>query len=89
VASFGLADGSDDSRLLVEFFVEPFREGRLGAHVRAAIGAFEERGLIVEVGPFGSTAAGDAATVVDAIADMVRETLSAGAQRIQIQVTAS
>jgi uncharacterized protein YqgV (UPF0045/DUF77 family) len=89
VASDGAADASRDARIEVEFFVEPFREGEPGEHVRAAIEAFEARGLVVEVGPFGSTTGGDASTTVGGIADMVTAALSAGAQRIQIQVRAT
>ena len=41
--------------LLLEFTIEPFREGNPGLHVTAAIGAVEALGIEVEFGPFGSS----------------------------------
>ncbi len=41
--------------LLLEFTIEPFREGNPGLHVTAAIDAVEALGVEVEFGPFGSS----------------------------------
>lgn len=41
--------------LQVEFTIEPFVEGRPGPHVTAAIAAAEACGVVVELGPFGSS----------------------------------
>ena len=41
--------------LTVEFTIEPFVEGAPGAHVTAAVAAVEQRGLVVDFGPFGSS----------------------------------
>ncbi|HSB87125.1 MAG TPA: hypothetical protein VLD86_12480 [Ilumatobacteraceae bacterium] len=41
--------------LLLEFTIEPFVEGRPGAHVTSAIEAARALGYEVEFGPFGST----------------------------------
>jgi len=41
--------------VLLEFTVEPFQEGNLGPHVRAAVDAAEAFGLSVDIGPFGSS----------------------------------
>lgn len=43
------------SVLLLEFTIEPFREGNPGLHVTAAIDAVEALGVAVEFGPFGSS----------------------------------
>lgn len=41
--------------LLLEFTIEPFHEGNPGPHVRAAVGAAEGFGAVVDFGPFGSS----------------------------------
>ena len=74
----------------LEFFVEPFAEGRPGKHVRAAIDAVERHGLAVDVGAFGTTTAGTADVVAAAVGDLVRAALENGADRVSFQaVTAS
>ena len=75
---------TDECRL--EFFVEPFNEGRPGRHVRAAIKAVEAAGLTVDVGPFGSVTTGEPDVVLDAIRRMLDDSLKAGASRISLQV---
>ena len=77
---------SPDPALAVEFLVEPFAEGEPGAHVRAAIEAFERRDVPVELGPFASLSTGDPDTVAEAVADMIRESMAAGATSIRIHV---
>lgn len=69
----------------LEFFVEPFTEGRPGKHVRAAIDAVESHGLSVDVGAFGTITTGSANTVADAVADLVRAALENGADRVSVQ----
>lgn len=71
-----------------EFLIEPFVEGEPGEHVQAALDAFDRRGLTVELGPFASLAAGDIDAVAAAIADMVRESMAAGATSMRIHVGA-
>jgi uncharacterized protein YqgV (UPF0045/DUF77 family) len=74
-----------DPRL--EFFVEPFTEGRPGHHVTAAIQEAAARGLEVEVGPFGSVAHGELEALIDAASPLLRSALSAGADRISLHIT--
>lgn len=70
----------------VEFFVEPFREGRPGRHVLAAIGAMEKAGFEVDLGPFGNVATGPRRTASQAIASMLDKALAAGATRVSVQL---
>ncbi|CAN5525880.1 hypothetical protein BH24ACT5_BH24ACT5_19740 [soil metagenome] len=72
--------------LQVEFLVEPFREGEPGAHVVAAIDALRDAGLSVDVGALSSTATGPVDAVASGIAEMVRASIAAGAQRLHLQV---
>ena len=71
-------------RAFAEFLVEPFVEGELGPHVRAAIEAFGDLGLAVEVGPFGNTVTGEATRVISAIESAVRRSVEAGATRVTV-----
>ncbi len=73
----------------VEFLVEPFVEGAPGVHVKAAIEAVEAHGLAVDVGPFGNVAVGDIDVVADAMADMARAAMSAGADRVTVTYQAA
>ncbi len=74
-----------DSRL--EFFVEPFTEGRPGRHVSAAIEEVAARGLDLQVGPFGSVAHGDLDALIDAASPLLRSAVSAGADRISLHIS--
>ena len=74
-----------DPRL--EFFVEPFTEGRPGPHVTAAIEEVASRGLEIQVGPFGSVARGELEALIDAASPLLRSALSAGADRISLHIT--
>ena len=69
-----------------EFLVEPFSEGRPGPHVKAAVAAVEQAGLTVDVGPFGNTTAGDATTVLAAVAAAVAAALDHGATRVSLSI---
>ncbi|MEX0667440.1 MAG: thiamine-binding protein, partial [Acidimicrobiia bacterium] len=77
-------DGPDPR---LEFFVEPFTEGRPGLHVKAAIEAVAARGLEIQVGPFGSVAHGALEELIAAASPLLRSALSAGADRISIHLT--
>ena len=77
----------DESEAQLEFFVEPFAEGRPGAHVKAAIEAVASRGLEVQIGPFGSVAHGELEDLVDAAGPLLRSALSSGADRISVHIT--
>lgn len=74
-------------RLSVEFTIEPFAEGAPGPHVSAGIEAVKAAGLDVEVGPFGTTATGEADTVLSAVDALCRAATSAGAGRISLQLS--
>lgn len=74
---------NDDVRL--EFFVEPFSEGRPGKHVRAAIDAVESHGLSVDVGAFGTITTGKPDAIAEAVGDLVRAALENGAARVSVQ----
>ena len=74
-------------RLSVEFTIEPFVEGAPGPHVQAGNDAVRSAGLDVEFGPFGSSAAGEAAAVLDAVDALCREATAAGAARISLQLS--
>lgn len=75
---------TDEVRL--EFFVEPFTEGRPGKHVRAAIDAVEDHGMSVDVGAFGTITNGTPETVAEAVGDLLRVALENGADRVSVQV---
>jgi uncharacterized protein YqgV (UPF0045/DUF77 family) len=74
-------------RVQLEFTVEPFVDGRPGPHVRAAIAAVEARGLDVDMGPFSTTAEGEDAVAIDAVAGLLSSALEAGASRVSLQVS--
>lgn len=74
-------------RLSVEFTIEPFIEGDPGPHVAAGIDAVRATGVEVEVGPFGTTARGDAESLLDALDALCRSAVAAGAERISLQLT--
>lgn len=75
-------------RLRLEFTTEPFDLDALPEHAvvaREVVGsaALEK----VDVGPFGNTAEGAAGQVVDAVGDLLRRTLGAGATRVSLQIS--
>lgn len=73
------------AEIRVEFFVEPFTEGRPGEHVRAAIDAVRRHGLNVDVGAFSSTTTGPTDAVPEIVAELVRAALDHGAERVSVQ----
>ena len=72
--------------LAAEFLIEPFAEGMPGDHVKTAIDAFKRRELNVEVGPFATVATGDPDAIAEAVGDMIRQSMAAGADSIRIHV---
>ena len=74
-------------RLKVEFTTEPFELDGFPDHAKAARRAVDEAGLTVDVGPFGTSAEGEAEAVLAAVARLLRDGLAEGATRISIQVS--
>lgn len=72
-----------------EFLVEPFEEGNPGPHVVAAVDAVRARGFDPEVGPFGTTFAGDQTAVIQAVKALLDAATAAGASRVSIQVSST
>ncbi|MGW4380114.1 thiamine-binding protein [Kitasatospora sp. NPDC004531] len=72
---------------MVEFTTEPFDLNGFPEHADTARRAAEEAGLAVSVGPFGTSAEGDAERALAAVARLLRETLAVGASRISLQVS--
>ena len=70
----------------VEFLIEPFVEGAPGNHVDAALSAFTDRGIEVELGPFSSVAIGSLDAIGEAISAMVVDATLAGATNINLHV---
>lgn len=68
----------------VDFLVEPFIEGELGPHVKAAIDAFGDAGFTVDVGPFGNTVTGDATRLASAVEVALLRSVEAGASRLTV-----
>lgn len=69
-----------------EFTVEPFVDGHLGPHVRAAIEAAQAAGGAVEIGPFGTQVSGDDEVVLAAVERLMRAAMSAGANQVTLQL---
>ncbi|MGH8980403.1 MAG: helix-turn-helix domain-containing protein [Acidimicrobiales bacterium] len=76
-------------RVRVEFTVEPFREGRLGGHVEAALLAFREGGFSPDVGPFSTTVDGDLMPVLSALARATEASFGSGASGMTVSVRAA
>jgi uncharacterized protein YqgV (UPF0045/DUF77 family) len=72
----------------VEFTVEPFREGQLGAHVDAALRSLRDDGFEPEVGPFGNAVEGDAGVLLAAVARAALASFGAGASGISVTARA-
>lgn len=85
----GQTEPPTDHEIAAEFLVEPFVEGSPGPHVTAAVEAFRERELSVDLGPFASSVRGEIDVVADAIAAMVRAAMVNGASSIRLQVAAT
>ncbi len=72
-------------RVRVEFTVEPFQEGELGAHVEAALASLRAGGFVPEVGPFGNGVEGDMGPLLVAIAQAATASFDAGATGIMLK----
>lgn len=72
---------------MVEFTTEPFELDGFPDHAKAARRVVDEAGLAVSVGPFGTSAEGEAEQALAAVTRLLRETLAAGASRISVQVS--
>jgi len=70
----------------LEFTVEPFVEGRPGAHVTAAIEAASDAGARVDVGPFGSSCRADDERMPDIVAAITRAAFANGATHLSLHV---
>ena len=65
-------------RARAEFTVEPFVDGKPGAHVRAAIDAVRSTGLEPQIGPFATVVDGEATAVISAMSTMLDAAQAAG-----------
>lgn len=74
------------SKVVVEFTVEPFVEGKPGPHVTQAVAAVESRGLTVDFGPFGSSFEIDVASMPEVVADLMRAAYANGATVVSVSV---
>ena len=72
------------SNITIEFTIEPFTDGALGAHVSEAISAIEALGVSVDIGPFGSSLTVDADIAEQVVAVLVRTAYAHGATHITI-----
>ena len=70
----------------LEFTIEPFEEGRPGAHVTAPVEVLRGRGYDVEFGPFGSACDVPADEVSDAVAVVVATAFEYGATHVNVDV---
>jgi uncharacterized protein YqgV (UPF0045/DUF77 family) len=74
-------------RLRLEFTTEPFDLDEPPRHALVAREVVEAGSLdAVDVGPFGNTAEGSVDAVVEAVGELLRRTLAAGATRVSLQV---
>ena len=70
--------------LLLEFTIEPFREGNPGPHVTAAIAAVEALGVSVEFGPFGSACTVAQAQLAEVSGLIVAQAFANGASHVSL-----
>jgi uncharacterized protein YqgV (UPF0045/DUF77 family) len=76
-------------QIRVEFTVEPFREGDLGAHVDAALRSLRADGFEPEVGPFGNAVHGEVGPLLEAVARAAEASFEAGASGITVTARAA
>jgi len=77
------------AQVRIEFTIEPFVDGRPGAHVRAAWQSVEARGCELERGPFSATVEVESDQAHAVVSDVVRAALDHGATRVAVQVERS
>ena len=75
------------AKVRLEFTVEPFVDGALGPHVRAAIDAVTAMGLVADVGPFGTTVDAPEAEAFTAVQALLAAAFGEGATRVSLQAT--
>jgi hypothetical protein len=75
------------TRVRVEFTVEPFRAGRPGPHVGAALTTLHQLGHEVEVGPFGNAVELDRAAAPQVLEALAASALSHGATGLSVQIS--
>lgn len=73
----------------IEILVEPFKEDQPGPHVVAVIDAFEDAGLVAEMGPFATTVDGEMDAVIEALGDVLKASFAQGAERIRMTLERS
>jgi len=71
----------------MEFSTEPFDLDGVPPHALEARRIVDDAGLDIEVGPFGTTAEGEADAVLVALDRVFRGALGVGATRISVQVS--
>ncbi len=74
-------------QVVAEFTIEPFTDGEPGPHVTAALDSLATGGFTVDMGPFGSTVAGEADEVFAALAQALGAATAAGATTVSLQVS--
>lgn len=75
-------------RLTLEFTVEPFVPAEPGPHVTASIDAARSvANEPIDVGPFGTTATGSKAEVLEMTNLVLEAAFSNGASRVSFQIT--
>jgi hypothetical protein len=75
------------TRVRIEFTVEPFRAGRPGPHVAAALTALHDLGHQVEVGPFGNAVELDRADAASLLEVLASSALANGATGLSVQIS--
>lgn len=74
-------------RVSAELTTEPFvGEAALPAHVEAAAQALSAAGIEPELGPFGTTAEGEATTVIRGLAGAMHAALAQGATVLTLRL---
>jgi uncharacterized protein YqgV (UPF0045/DUF77 family) len=73
-------------RARAEFTVEPFVDGKPGAHVHAAIEAVRNTGLEPQIGPFATVVDGETSAVIFAMSMMLDAAQAAGSDRVSLQI---
>ncbi|MGB0113992.1 MAG: thiamine-binding protein [Ilumatobacteraceae bacterium] len=71
----------------VEFTIEPFVEGAPGPHVTAAIDAVRDRGVEVDIGPFGTACTIGLEDVGALVGSFTDAAFANGATHVTVQVS--
>jgi len=76
-----------DDHMRVEFTIEPWKDGGHPPYVEAALAAAHASGLPVDLGPFGTGVEGSAPELYQLIPQVLEAALSAGAERVSLQIS--